>query len=196
MEYQSDEVVVVVGIQGTGKTTWAKWLSLKVANELDEPIFAIDPNGDMTELPGDHVPHDYEDGLMLLQKAFEEGNKVLLIDEADLYFRQSTAPLQGITYQIAHLGRHRGLFRIFVVRRAADLHKDVYSQATHIVSFRQFYNNDIKRLIEVMGEAALQAKDLPDYNYIIYDTRTHEVVRGSPIHYVPPKRKRRWFKWF
>jgi len=200
MRIRSDEVLVVVGMQGQGKTTWVKWLLTQLKNK---EFFIVDVNGEYTEFPGDHIVNDPGEIEDLLETAYEKGSLVLVMDEADMYFNQISTPLKGIYYRVLHLGRHRNLLRVFVARRAADLHKDVYSQAYHIVTFRQFYPRDVDRLREFMGDDAQKVTELKDYHYLVYDTTTRELREYPPVVYRPPVQKekeakkgwRSWFAW-
>ncbi len=190
IKLRADEVVVVVGMQGQGKTTWVKWLLSRIKNRN---FFIVDVNGEYQEFKGDHIPEDADQIDDLLEEAYEKGNYVLVMDEADMYFNQTSFPLRDVKYRIVHLGRHRGLLRIFVARRAADLHKDVYSQAYHIVTFRQFYPRDIERLKDFMGDAAEKVNELEDYHYLVYNTTTRELKEYPPVVYNEARAKRK--KW-
>ena len=169
---------------------------------MNREFFIIDVNGEYTEFKGEHIVNNPDEIDELLETAFEKGNLVLVMDEADMYFTQTSGPLRDIKYRILHLGRHRNLLRIFVARRAADLHKDVYSQAYHIVTFRQFYPRDVDRLKEFMGEDAEKVTQLEDYHYLIYNTTNRELKEYPPVVYSPKeyqqrqrqKEKEKWFK--
>ncbi len=164
MKIAKDEIIVIAGVQGTGKTTLAKYLLQRIT----KPKIIIDPNGEYEKNLGE-VIIPYGDISELLTKLVARGNLCVAIDEADMFFRQSHYPLSGIYHYFVHLGRHRNLLRIFITRRIADLHKDVVSQATHIISFYQFLPNDIDYLKKFMGSGALLTTKLQKHQFIIFE---------------------------
>ncbi|MEM3896174.1 MAG: ATP-binding protein [Archaeoglobaceae archaeon] len=185
MKIESDEIIVITGQQGYGKTTLAKFLIKKLLeNGID--VVIIDPNDEYGEFEGEAdriVPEggDFSRVYEALKKAWEKGNRALIVDEADIVF-PIREQLSGVKYDIVHRGRHRNLLRIFVVRRLANLNKDVVSQAKKIISFYQFLPNDLKYLKEFMGDYAELTKNLPKYHFIVFEqgeVRFYKPVTGD-----------------
>lgn len=62
---------------------------------------------------------------------------------------------------LIHYGRHYANTLVFTARRAVELHRDITSQSTAIISFQQTEPNDISVLKQVFS----QAKELPELRY-------------------------------
>ena len=165
------EIIVIAGQTGTGKTTLAKAILKQIRGK--RKVMIVDVNGEYSGIEGveDIIPQDPKEIFVTLAKAYDEGNYILVMDEADMYFPQSPAPLSGIQYKIVHLGRHRNLMRFFITRRIADLHKDVVSQAQKIFSFYQFLPNDIDYLRKFVGDDAYLTRELRGHEFVLFTSK-------------------------
>jgi DNA helicase HerA-like ATPase len=157
-----DQIIVITGKRGSGKTTFAKKL---IASIPENRIKIIDING---EYKNSFIPNNYSEIDVFLKNIWEKGNIFLVIDEADTVFPEHKK-LQDYYYKIIHLGRHRNIGLLAITRRIARLNKDVIANAHHIFVFSLVIPNDVKYLREFMGGEIEQAYHLNTGEKIYFD---------------------------
>ncbi|MEM3907350.1 MAG: AAA family ATPase [Nitrososphaerota archaeon] len=167
MKLKKTEKVVIAGQTGSGKTELAKYIAKQYA-KAGYDVWFIDPHREVRlKNCTMFYPHEYAATLRIFSRAFNEGNKVLVIDEAQNYFRRIPAPLSGIQAKIVNQGRHKGLALIFVTPRVQQLHSDVLAQASTYFLFRMVFPRDLEYLSDFVGEAAFLLPKLRPYWFLV-----------------------------
>ena len=189
MKLEAHEVVLVVGVRGTGKTHWAQREIVTDARR----VVVWDPYGEypcresctLDELCADSARLDRE-ALSLavvpswrtptdLCAEFETfadvaptipGGTVLVIDECRL-LRGASELLIFMATQSRHWGD--GVPLVLIAQRAVGVPPDARDQVSRVVSFRQSSPKDIAALVEQCGDAAQRVKSLPRFEFFAWD---------------------------
>ena len=163
---KTNEINIICGQRGKGKTTLAKWLAKRIKRKI-----ILDLLGEYSDDPElkkfCFIPESDDEIERFFERVYREGNKTIIIDEADLIF-PNRIKLVDIYYKIVHLGRHRGIGLLLITRRIANLHKDIVSLADTIFIFRLLIKNDIEYLRYFIGDDIFKAQNLKDYHFLIW----------------------------
>jgi hypothetical protein len=163
------EVVLVCGVTGGGKTTWARQFTNKLPRLLvydiaasfpvqysdDETIAALVETKPAEFRYGIYDPRDAD---VLTATAFMLGNCWLVLEEISTLYNIG-ARIHGPLQEAILLGRQRSLSLLCISQRASYFPITLRSQASRIVSFRQQEPADLKWLADFMGQA--NAEKLP-----------------------------------
>jgi energy-coupling factor transporter ATP-binding protein EcfA2 len=181
IKVRTDEIVVIVGSPGSGKTTLAIDFLTKIP---ESKRIVIDHMGDFRLKLGDKPyikippPGDCSDWLNdLCRQVYSQGNKVLVIDEAEQYAPNVSVPLFKVTKWLGesvHRGtgiHHRNIGVIAITRRLASLHKDIISFASHIFIFQMDGPRDIEAVRFYLGDIAEEVPKLTNHRFIWYNRK-------------------------
>lgn len=158
---RSDEIFVVAGRRGYGKTTLAKNLISKL-----QRVIVWDPMaeyGDRGYVPKHGTIEEFNS---VAKQVWERGNIFFMVDEADQVM-PSQKPLAPYANRLINLGRHRNIGVGLISRRIANLNKTAVSQAANLYLFNQYLPNDIRYLKEFIPDVE-SISNLPRFKYRIY----------------------------
>ena len=180
MEFNSDNSIVILGKRGSGKTTLIKYL-IKKALSTGVKITILDIVGNYIYLKGDkrinyHIinPHNAKQINSILLKVFNEGNQLLILDEADLY--DYSVLKKDLFYSIINLGRNYGIGYIASARRTANIPKDFISNANYSFVFRHNLPQDLNVLREWFSENEEIFRQLGLYEFALFKEGELETV--------------------
>lgn len=193
------EVVIVLGVTGSGKTTWAKkyvahesrLAVYDIAHDFNVQYMSADDIADLPESKPDRfrvgvwIP---EDAPLLAASAFLLGNCTLVLEELSTLF-PTGAKITGPISEVVYLGRHRRVTLVCIAQRATSIPVAIRSQASRVVTFRQQEDDDVKALVGKIGkENAMRVTGLPDLTCIDWHrgevteySITHETEQQEPV---------------
>lgn len=182
------KAITVIGLKGSGKTVWVKYLLNSVKKHL-----IVDP---MLEYQGfrRYIPknrtYTYEaiaeleivaDELVVPQKGNKAKVDLFAVDEANRYCA-SRHPLSPIIMDINDFQRHWDLTTVWVARRPTQLNTDLVELSNWIIVFNLAGKNDhqyLNDLSDGLGDAVLQ---LPKYHYMfVKENREYEAMPPVPL---------------
>lgn len=166
------EVILVCGVTGSGKTTWARQFTEKLSRLFVYDIAAsfkvnyVDAEtlADFAESPtqnfrlGVYSPYDTN---VLTAAAYLIGNCFLVLEEISTLYNIG-ARIHGPLQEAVLLGRQRALSILAISQRASYIPITLRSQASRIISFRQQEPADLKWLADFMGKRAEILPSLQD----------------------------------
>lgn len=170
------EVVLVCGVTGSGKTTWARQftkelsrlfvydvaVSFRVSYLPAEDIAAKVDSGELRQSANFRLGiYDPRDADIITAAAFLVGNCWLVLEEISTLYNIG-ARIHGPLQEAVLLGRQRALSLLIISQRASYIPITLRSQASRIISFRQQEPSDIKWLADFMGKQAETLPSLPD----------------------------------
>jgi hypothetical protein len=187
------DFIIVVGMQGFGKSTWTELYSRAQSRVLCFDPKAAHPADYMTPPEewlddlihrrietfrfGTHYPEEIE---MFGSAAYAAGNCTFVMEECAMLFErgENVAPwLRPLIY----MGREPQLNLILVAQRANSFPVGVRSQASRIVTFLQTEPSDVVALAQrIGGEYADEIKSLPLYECL--DWQAGQGVRRYGVH--------------
>lgn len=141
MKVRTDQIIVVAGMRGSGKTNLVKVLisPLTIPHTIYDPL---DQYGNVSKhriVPQPDTVATFE---ATCRRIWERGNYLLIVEECEVYLREKHELTPYAKLCILR-GRNRGIGMWLVTRRIADLHKTPVSQADHLFLYRMFLPNDI-----------------------------------------------------
>ncbi len=153
MKFQprADEVVLVLGKRGSGKTTFLKELL-----NLNYNFFIFDPMNRLPHPPGMKyvaglIPRADPDATQAyLDYIYKHGNMTVIIDELDIF------PYSQTLAHIILTGRNKGIGVFASAHRPADVDKDYITNADWVVSFNFKEPNDMEYLKRYLGASIAQ----------------------------------------
>ncbi len=143
---RADEVVLILGKRGSGKTTFLKELL-----NLDYNFFIFDPMNRLPHLKEKKyvaglIPRaDTEKTTAYLNYIYANGNMTVIIDELDIF------PYSPILAHIILTGRNKNIGVYASAHRPADVDKDYITNADWVISFNFKEPNDIEYLKRYVG---------------------------------------------
>lgn len=190
------DVVIVVGVTGTGKTNWVKQFvspcSRLFAYDIisDFDVEYTSRNG-LLELHearpekfrvGVFSPDDAE---LMAAIAFDLGNCTFVVEEVATLYNVG-ARVNGPMRDVILLGRHQRVSIVAIAQRMVNIPITIRSQASRVITFRQHELEDVKILGEKFGKTGAQEiLTLPDFHCMDWEkgvTATYYVPQ-----YVSPK---------
>lgn len=197
MTPESHDVIGVIGMRGSGKTTWARDHIVDDVLDYSGSVLLWDPHMesetyhdlllypdemaeylDRYELPplSAVVPHSFTpQGLREGFSMFVEActlyvrDTCIVIDEVAL-LRRAPDLLDALVTQ----SRHWDCPVVLISQRAAAISKTSRAQISYLVSFAQRDPDDIKALCEIAGQEAAIVKDYNRYQYFLWSA--HEAL--------------------
>lgn len=181
------EVLLVCGVTGSGKTTWARQftsklprlcvydiaLSFPVQYMEAESIAELTDTKPETFRVGVYSPYDTN---VLTAAAYMLGNCWLVLEEISTLYNIG-ARIHGPLQEAVLLGRQRALSLLVISQRASYIPITLRSQASRIISFRQQEPADLKWLADFMGKEAETLPQLQDLHCI--DWHKGKITRYS-----------------
>lgn len=164
---------VVLGRRGLGKSVLIRFLAYEVPFDL----VVLDVAGDMGSLKRlatkerkvDYYminPHDEDKVGEIILKAEEEGNKLVLLDEADRYDYYTN--VKNELSDFVNLGRHYQTGYIAGARRTANLAQDFMANATYAWIFRHTSRRDLEYLKQEFPDIPEDVlRHLEDHEFIV-----------------------------
>lgn len=202
------EVLLVCGVTGSGKTTWARQFTRKLTRFFVYDIAASFPvqyvDAEALAEMVETKPKDFRTGVyspydtdVLTAAAYMIGDCWLCLEEISTLYNIG-ARIHGPLQEAVLLGRQRSLSILAISQRASYIPITLRSQASRIISFRQQEPADLKWLADFLGkDNAEKLPALPDLHCIDWhkgnltqysiphlettDTHTH-TESGSPAH--------------
>lgn len=182
MKIKSNERIFICGRTRTGKTYFARKLIAKfkkfivydpdleyfdlgkIVTSLQDFKEAIKKHSKVIYQPRSYQQEEFIDLCTFIFNNLS--NLVFVVDEvADL------APNNAIPSaysMIMRRGAKRGIGSIALTQRVALVDKTIIAQADHLISFQQFLDNDINKLIENIGAGAEKVRYLEKYHYLYF----------------------------
>ena len=176
---KADDVIIVIGRRGTGKSVLADYL-LQQFDDAGHPTFVYDTVRDhpnfKRETPSNPSMEDFE---IWAKKFYEQGNLIVLVEEIDMLCTSSRI---GPEFKkLVSLGRHENVGLIMTYRRIADAHKLPPSQAHHFFIFKTHLPNDISYLRTLIGNDVDQLPALEDFHFLHYHDQQSQICEPVPL---------------
>lgn len=187
-----NNVIVITGQRGTGKTTYIKnclrgmdrIIIFDLLGEFDPNVFTM--RRFFEQLSQDRKnpffvlsyfnPRNSEDDFELICKAVNRmSNIILVIDELDYFCSPTSCP--DVFAEIIKRGRHQEIGVICATRRPHEIPRLVTSQVTELVTFRHVEPRDLAYLKDIGNFEPEEVQKLPDFSYLKWNQG--EVERGE-----------------
>jgi len=182
MKIRSDEVVVIIGRKGHGKTTLLKLLLRGLKRyAIFDVLGAYRDFGALVPTAADvcvydkavYVPHS--EGIDEEYEAFAAaglrcGNRTIVLDEAHWIYRPKG--IKRNAQLVLRLGRHVAVGLWLATHRVLDLAKLVYQQADHLFLGQILVHRDLDELRRIYGPIVNKAKELRPREFLYIDVKT------------------------
>lgn len=156
------EVIIVLGVTGSGKTTWTKKYTdperrlfvYDIAHDFQVQYLTHEELLSLQEEPpkefriGVWTPDDTE---LLIASAFIWEHCTLMLEELSTLYKTGEK-ISGPIAEVVYLGRHQTVNLICIAQRATSIPIAIRSQASRIVTFRQQEDDDVKSLVGKFGK--------------------------------------------
>jgi len=192
----SDEIVVIIGRKGHGKTTLLKLLLKPLRRyAIFDILGAYREFGALVLTPAEACTYDktvYIPQTEAVEAEYEEfaavlrcSNRTIILDEAHWIYKPKGVGKN--TQMVLRLCRHVAVGLWLATHRVLDLAKLVYQQADHLFLGQLLVYRDLEELRRVYGPVVEKAKELRPREFLYIDVRsmkTRKVVlpRGAPTH--------------
>ena len=182
MLIRSDEVVVVIGRKGHGKTTLLKLLSRPLRRyTVFDVLGAYREFGALVPTPAEACVYDkavYIPQTEAIDAEYEEfaasvlrcGNRTIILDEAHWIYRPKGVGKNA--QMVLRLGRHVAVGLWLATHRVLDLAKLVYQQADHLFLGQLLVYRDLEELRRIYGPVVEKAKELRPREFLYIDVRS------------------------
>jgi hypothetical protein len=182
MIIRSDEVVVVIGRKGHGKTTLLKLLLRPLKRyAIFDILGAYREFGALAPTPAEACVYDkavYIPQTEAIELEYEEfaasvlgcGNRTIVLDEAHWIYRPKG--IQKNAQMVLRLGRHVAVGLWLATHRVLDLAKLVYQQADHLFLGQLLVYRDLEELRRIYGPVVEKAKELRPREFLYIDVRS------------------------
>ena len=171
---------LILGAPGSGKTTFAVPLVHALAPKRDRvlcvgpvPTLSIKlgvPQHDLSTTDRDRQEEFFRKVLKTAQDSYPEGERLMVIDEADLYFSSAgrTYGSKGLQ-EIVNIGRNFFLSQVYIARGTSDIAKNCVA-AANVVFIGQTTEPNLldyaRRFMPAIPTEAL--RDFPPHRFIVY----------------------------
>jgi len=178
-----NEVIVITGQRGTGKTTY-------IHNHISkyDRVIIFDLLGEFTNYETTHDiktflqkfskkkkeqffylnyynPKTGDNDFLVICEAINRYEDILfVVDELDYFCNASYSPRQFS--EIIKRGRHQGIGLMVATRRPHEIPRLVTSQVTEFIAFRHLEPRDINYIREICSIEEDDVKSLKNYEYI------------------------------
>lgn len=159
------DFVVIVGLQGYGKSLWSKifvndaerlfvfdpmasYANVDFSTPLLEQYQEIDLHNKKNFRSGSYDPDDIE---LMGHGTFLFGDCIFVCEEAHLVFNRHV-PLGTWAKRIVFMGRHRRASIVLIAQRASSIPIDMRSQANRVICFAQHEEDDVKAMTSLFGK--------------------------------------------
>jgi len=182
MIIRSDEVVVIIGRKGHGKTTLLKILLKPLKRyAIFDILGAYREFGALVPTPADACVYDkavYIPQTEALELEYEEfassvlrcGNRTIILDEAHWIYRPKGVGKNA--QMVLRLGRHVAVGLWLATHRVLDLAKLTYQQADHLFIGQLLVYRDLEELRRIYGPVVEKAKELRPREFLYIDVKT------------------------
>jgi energy-coupling factor transporter ATP-binding protein EcfA2 len=164
-----DEGVVLLGKRGSGKTSAIRFLITKLLKSYNFTI--LDSLGNYADLDGQEnidyhtiIPSDTDEVTQIIDEALEQGDRMVVIDEIDLYSIKKNTGL----YDLINLGRNFGVGYIAASRRTASIDKSILANARWIIVFQHILPQDLEVLTDWFSLPEEKFRDLQEHEVLIF----------------------------
>lgn len=170
--YKPDELMIISGLRGSGKTYLAKNIIKTKFIPNKNNYYIYDLNDEYREFPPENVYVPKTTGEVefetVAKKIWETGDVTFDVDEAE-NFINVRKPLTESMIAITRRGRHRKIGSIAITRRIAEFSKEFFSLSDWVILFKMFSPNDIRYIAEFLTkEDADRLSTLKPYHYLVY----------------------------
>jgi len=182
MIIRSDEVVVIIGRKGHGKTTLLKLLTRQLKRyAVFDILGAYREFGALVPTPADSCVYDkavYVPRTETIELEYEEfaaavlrcGNRTIILDEGHWIYRPKG--IQKSAQLVLRLGRHVAVGLWLATHRVLDLAKLTYQQADHLFIGQLLVYRDLEELRRIYGSVVEKAKELRPREFLYIDVRS------------------------
>ena len=161
-----NEIVVIFGRKGSGKTTWAQ----RYVDEIKGEVVIVDPFAEYEGFAvyslaefwkAYHRPDlkrwvyrddeiDERKFDLLCEICYGQGNITIVLEEVDWFCNPHYIPLN--LAKTLKYGRHNNVNVVAISRRPAEIHRLITSQADKLVWFRFHEPNDLRYFEQATGQ--------------------------------------------
>lgn len=187
MIIKGDEIVVIIGRKGHGKTTLLKALASQLQRRAIFDILGsyID-FGALVPTAAEvcaydkavYIPHSEapeQEFEAFAAAVLQCGYRTIILDEAHWIYRPKSV---GKNAQfVLRLGRHVGVGIWMATHRVLDLAKLVYQQADHIFLGKLLVPRDLEELRRIYGPVVNEAKELDRGEFLYINIETMKTKR-------------------
>jgi hypothetical protein len=182
MIIRSDEVVVIIGRKGHGKTTLLKLLLRPLKRyAVFDVLGAYREFGALVSTQAEACTYDktvYIPRTEAIDAEYEEfaaavlrcGNRTIILDEAHWIYRPKGVGKNA--QMVLRLGRHVAVGLWLATHRVLDLAKLVYQQADHLFLGQLLVYRDLEELRRIYGPVVEKAKELRPREFLYIDVRS------------------------
>ena len=182
MLIRSDEIVVIIGRKGHGKTTLLKLLLKPLRRyAIFDILGAYREFGALVSTPAEACTYDktvYIPQSEAIELEYEEfaaavlrcGNRTIIVDEGHWIYRPKG--IQKNAQMVLRLGRHVAVGLWLATHRVLDLAKLVYQQADHLFLGQLLVYRDLEELRRIYGPVVEKAKELRPREFLYIDVKT------------------------
>jgi DNA helicase HerA-like ATPase len=181
MLIRSDEIVIIIGRKGHGKTTLLKLLLKQLRRYAVFDILGVYREFGALVPTTEACTYDktvYIPQTEAIDAEYEEfaaavlrcGNRTIILDEAHWIYRPKGV---GKNAQLVlRLGRHVAVGLWLATHRVLDLAKLVYQQADHLFLGQLLVYRDLEELRRIYGPVVEKAKELRPREFLYIDVKT------------------------
>jgi ABC-type Mn2+/Zn2+ transport system ATPase subunit len=151
--------LIVVGTNGTGKTTWVKERIKKVNPDA---LLIYDVNNEYTEF----YPHPFEKFPIFMQKTVKVNNAVLVFEEATIFFKNKSSNDELRELLVRRRHTYNTLILVFHSIRAIP--RDVMDMSNYMIVKKTIDSPDyVDRKLEhhLVTQACINAQESKDEFY-------------------------------
>lgn len=193
---REDERIVVVGLQGSGKSTWTH-AYIRAHLAAGHKVLIFDPMREYGKIPGATVYQPKAAGGDALRREFElmvskliiqpykrnrtQPYRLLVCEEASRYL-MAGKPLPENIGWVNDTMRHMKLSWVCIARRFVQMQVDISELAHRIIIYRLAGVNDMRRLADISEGLDDAVRSLAKYHYVEVDAERRYEIRPP----VPP----------
>ena len=192
---RDDERITVVGLQGSGKSTWTH-AYIRAHLAAGHKVLVFDPMKEYGKIAGATVYQPKASGGDALRQEFEtmlyklvilpykrnrtQPYRLLVCEEASRYLMHGK-PLPDNIGWINDTMRHMHISLVCIARRFVQLNVDLPELSHRLIIYRQSGVNDMRRLADISEGLDDAVRSLAKYHYVEVDAERRYEIR-PPVH--------------